>query len=1265
MSKSFDDSDSTSDMSPSAPTYSTSVPAGARRPDVDDGDAGGVGIGAGAPQRSSTSTTKRARKVKERLRITHACERCKYKKARCNGDQPVCANCSKSKAECIYQPELDGRKRKKLTRTTLPARSGSSSSSTSHRIMEASREDSLGYHQGSGACASEPGRSRPRSTNTAANHAHVVHGPNPRHDRPPTSDPTGAFAATSADDADNTVRSPPQHHHGLSHHHPHSAAPSHYHHPHQLPPPHPHHHPFEPDGPPDLPGNLVDSRWTPSHHHASSAGGNSSVDRLSLPPEHFHHSPHQPLPHMSLLNLSNPILPPPTGPGWPMVSPHQISPSIDHGQYHEQESPFHHQQQPLHPPLSHSHSHPHPHSLSHPHSHSQPHHPYPPHQDQNQHQQQQQHSEQQQQHDHENQKHQRSGYDFHHNPPVLPSYIGLMGPNHPHTGPPILGSVPPVAGGQASALSPSPSPPPHHGHHQLHHLIRHDFAAHPSQDPPSSVEADPHHAGVDPGASGGSLDQLSALAAERHGMEDYRPMGRPIEFNYLRPFGPTAIQPGLQQVSLSLSSIEAHQPMMGTPGPRDPHRRTPYSLARHGNHLFRDPSPPDHLYAPGSDIPRQDVLDDLVPLFFLRMGSEFPFLNVRHVQEACGLEPFGISHPQGRKSGSLSSTQLDGPLLVNTICAAAARFSEASSIVQLEQEPATWGIAFANKAKQLLTPLLGLPSSGTVASLLLLAHHEFGLNSEGALWMYTGMAVRMAQDIGLHLNIRRPTSDRRKRAQDSLLWWSCVTMDRVLSIGTGRASMAKEHELFLPAPTDEDIQVVAQDVAVPNLRSLLPSPFPHYVALQRLVGQLADIVNGTSTNWGFPMDDGASADDDREAISAESSHRLAGSGTERGAEDLYALEHEIRTLYHNLPRDLGWSTSNFRRQIARGTVPVYLHLHLWYHAVMIILYRTPVLHPKLNAAKPALTDRLRQSIVSSACDSIREVLAVSETIDASRIASCPFVHQPLFVAALAWAQEYRLRTGRDVLSAPPLNSHARAQIEGNTEANGPGSASAAGSDILAIEASKNYHLASAALARQSQFWLGVRGIVKLLERHAIGASGEGVDPQIHPSGSQVLLTLCSENEMGILARLHSRMGGGFDAREGKGMATPSMASTSPQGEVTNRDQDHRHRPMRLGEQQTVDALFGMLHPPTSMLGDEGGVLRSSIMSENGSSSNVNNRPPTSQSDSAPNASPRVDLTHDDFALAYTFAGSIPADGAPRTGPSSAPVHGTQPSASWR
>jgi hypothetical protein len=65
------------------------------------------------------------------------------------------------------------------------------------------------------------------------------------------------------------------------------------------------------------------------------------------------------------------------------------------------------------------------------------------------------------------------------------------------------------------------------------------------------------------------------------------------------------------------------------------------------------------------------------------------------------------------------------------------------------KERYAYGEPFADKAKRLLIPLLALPSLEVVQSLVLLTYQEFATDRDSGLWMYAGMAIRMAQDIGL------------------------------------------------------------------------------------------------------------------------------------------------------------------------------------------------------------------------------------------------------------------------------------------------------------------------------------------------------------------------------------------------------------------------------------------------------------------------------------------------------------------------------------
>jgi hypothetical protein len=62
---------------------------------------------------------------------------------------------------------------------------------------------------------------------------------------------------------------------------------------------------------------------------------------------------------------------------------------------------------------------------------------------------------------------------------------------------------------------------------------------------------------------------------------------------------------------------------------------------------------------------------------------------------------------------------------------------------------------------------MGLPSADTAAALLFLSYYAFGMNSESELWMYSGMAMRMAVDLGLG----RRMGSRSSNKADRLLFW--------------------------------------------------------------------------------------------------------------------------------------------------------------------------------------------------------------------------------------------------------------------------------------------------------------------------------------------------------------------------------------------------------------------------------------------------------------------------------------------------------------
>lgn len=230
-----------------------------------------------------------------------------------------------------------------------------------------------------------------------------------------------------------------------------------------------------------------------------------------------------------------------------------------------------------------------------------------------------------------------------------------------------------------------------------------------------------------------------------------------------RPFGPSGIQPGLEQIVISIAAPPAFsRDQSPSPVPAFSGNGTastsmfdgsaPFSFPyyQHGSQVPAFSSQPltrtERFFEEGSDLPRAEIKNELLDVFFRRLGSLFPFLDRRSIENL---------------DNGDSPASVDVPMLVNSICAVAARrvlfpsrvlriapeadtvlnpypfpsFSESVAVRGPDpaRSPGLYGVPFADKAKSMLIPLLGYPTTRTVQSILLLSFHEFGLNNDGKL----------------------------------------------------------------------------------------------------------------------------------------------------------------------------------------------------------------------------------------------------------------------------------------------------------------------------------------------------------------------------------------------------------------------------------------------------------------------------------------------------------------------------------------------------
>jgi hypothetical protein len=154
--------------------------------------------------------------------------------------------------------------------------------------------------------------------------------------------------------------------------------------------------------------------------------------------------------------------------------------------------------------------------------------------------------------------------------------------------------------------------------------------------------------------------------------------------------------------------------------------------------------------------------------------------------------------PESESSASISGSPFNrrrkvAPILLFAIFSLAARYANEPPSLS---ENAMWdaGDQYLDCANTLLDKSYSSSRSSTCQALLLLGYREIGIGAMAQAWTYIGMAIRMAQDLGLHRNAEgwsRPGIGGRLFSEWELnerrrIWYFCVIMDKYVSsyIGT-------------------------------------------------------------------------------------------------------------------------------------------------------------------------------------------------------------------------------------------------------------------------------------------------------------------------------------------------------------------------------------------------------------------------------------------------------------------------------------------------
>ncbi|KAK6430244.1 hypothetical protein LTR95_013603 [Oleoguttula sp. CCFEE 5521] len=604
------------------------------------------------------------------------------------------------------------------------------------------------------------------------------------------------------------------------------------------------------------------------------------------------------------------------------------------------------------------------------------------------------------------------------------------------------------------------------------------------------------------------LDSRPAPATpSQHSITQNGPMfsGPRNRVPYFRWLGPTAILSGYKQMVVKIkrhdndgkTSTNGEAAGLVSPAPGTYGGTRPsIGLA----HSSSDPEASHSLDLPFYDtsaVPPSELITHLAQTFFVHLGCNYPFLQ------------------RERFLRDLEEKQVDA-ILVDAVCALSARFSTHELLINQrgsdgsKLSPAEYGHAFAQRAMTALTQTFPVPTVAAAQAALLLAYNEFGESRDSGLWMYLGISIRIAQDLGLqkleglkYKGRDGPTPKQVKReardgpavalqshapslaparrtveaGQDDVVvnaeieeakaaeqerfdtFWAIFLLDRVVSSGVGRRSTLRDKDIELSfPPLDEQLP-----------HSGWPAPFPALIRIVHLYGGVADLLNGIKE----PTD-----------VTPDTSKRLA------------VMERQVTSFYQGLSPKLHFDAVNFQYYVKAGEGTNFVLLHFWFHTLIVLLHQ-PTILKTFEGRMLHLFPNSQQLSMSSA-KTIADILSYSQLMDAKASLGNPFTTQCIYVAACAFLKETAEQTassnaqsratspvrqpGKVVATTAGFTPVAAESTDSSVTPANSDKRALAKHTLLATAASQHYQLCYKALQSLETYWAGTKYILTILDQ---------------------------------------------------------------------------------------------------------------------------------------------------------------------------------------
>jgi hypothetical protein len=358
----------------------------------------------------------------------------------------------------------------------------------------------------------------------------------------------------------------------------------------------------------------------------------------------------------------------------------------------------------------------------------------------------------------------------------------------------------------------------------------------------------------------------------------------------------------------------------------------------------------DPLDAP---VLTKKVWDEVFDIFKVNFSTQLPFLHPPTFRNR-------IRQASNPRDLSVAPTDLrDGGVLLLAFLMLTARFH--SELVDYHstgksRNPLDASEYYATALKTAIGPTgFSLTSSSIdgIQALLMLALWEWGQTRDLSAWIYSGMAIRLAQAI--RLPYEEDEENRRDNATEIEVrrrtWWSCFIIDRMLSAGKYRPTMISVKQMKVKPPCFDDQFLFARDETTTFWDE--PTRADEIINDDRVLGRYIQLVEIFSkiSEWNY----------------------AGGRKTEtlppwHSSTQFFKLSQELQRFYNSLPSNLTFNKSNLSAHIENRNSTTYASMHTLYSLCLIMLHREyipfiPLLHARLHGALDTLVFPEHQSHV--------------------------------------------------------------------------------------------------------------------------------------------------------------------------------------------------------------------------------------------------------------------------------------------------------------